>query len=32
VGTLPRDGLESVASALRTLDCEVMAPSLRPEH
>ena len=31
VGTLPPDGLEPVASALRTLDCEVMAPSLRPE-
>jgi glucuronokinase len=30
VGTLPPGGLEPVASALRTLGCEVMAPSLRP--
>jgi glucuronokinase len=32
VGTLPPDGLAPVASALRTLGCEVMAPSLHPEH
>jgi glucuronokinase len=31
VGTLPADGLEPVASALRTLDCEVIAPSLRTD-
>ena len=32
VGTLSPDGLEPVASALRTLGCEVMALSLRPEQ
>lgn len=32
VGTLPPDGLEPVARALRALDCEIMAPSLRPEE
>ena len=31
VGTLPPDGLEPVARALRALDCEVIAPSLRPD-
>jgi glucuronokinase len=31
VGTLPADGLEPVASALRTLDCEVIAPNLRTD-
>jgi glucuronokinase len=31
VGTLPPDGLEPVASALRALGCEVMAPSFRFE-
>ena len=29
VGTLPPDGLEPVAGALRALDCEVIALSLR---
>ncbi len=29
VGTLPRDGLEPVARALRALECEVMTPRLR---
>lgn len=32
VGTLPPDGLAPVAGALRTLDCEVAALSLRPEE
>jgi glucuronokinase len=31
VGTLPADGLEPVASALRMLNCEVIAPSLRTD-
>ena len=31
VGTLPPDGLEPVARALRALGCEVIAPSLRPD-
>jgi hypothetical protein len=31
VGTLPRDGLEPVARALRALDCEVIAPRLRTD-
>ena len=30
-GTLPPDGLEPVARALRTLECEVMAPDLRTD-
>jgi glucuronokinase len=32
VGTLQGGGLEPVTLALRGLGCEVMAPSLRPEH
>jgi glucuronokinase len=31
VGTLPVDGLEPVARALRALDCEVMTPRLRTD-
>jgi glucuronokinase len=31
VGTLPPDGLEPVARALRALDCEVIAPKLRTD-
>jgi glucuronokinase len=31
VGTLPADGLEPVARALRALDCEVMTPRLRTD-
>ena len=30
-GTLPPDGLEPVARALRTLECEVMTPDLRTD-
>jgi galactokinase/mevalonate kinase-like predicted kinase len=32
VGTLPPDGLEPVARALRALGCEVLAPSLRADE
>jgi glucuronokinase len=31
VGTLPPDGLEPVARALRALECEVMSPTLRTD-
>jgi hypothetical protein len=31
VGTLAPDGLASVASALRALDCEIIVPDLRTD-